>query len=314
MTDKKRPEQKTVRDMNKFAITLLCCAALAACGGNTSDTGSGDNAARLIGGGGGLGPPPAPPEDEPPEEEPPIDEEEEIVIFDDLLRVGGDVTSMVFDPERQVLTIQGDPFDFTGDFTRSPDEDVPGFTAFRSPAGEGVDPSGRPYLAYLATDAINGLSAGVVGAPFRLRTEYGGTLLSRAEVPELPSNIQMTHDGTYAAVRTLGGAQHRIQGETRLFLDFFDDRNPAIEGAILDRQNLDTGESPAQITLIFANIDENGNFRGTAYDEEEDITGNYDGIIGGEGAAASAGVLVISGTIDGVDHVERGAFIARRRD
>ena len=318
MTDKKRPEQKTVRDMNKFAITLLCCAALAACGGNTSDTGSGDNAARPIGGGGGLGPPPAPPEDEPPEEELPGE-----VAF----RGGSyqnDVVSVAYNPATETLLIEGDPFDFVGDFDRSPADDVDGFVAFRSQTS--VDPSEREYLAYLGIDADAGLEITVVGTQYRLRREFGGHEINRDAVPKLPTNEQLTHDGHYAAVRTLLFEKHRIEGQAQLFLDFFVDRpEPGIEGRIFERRNLDTGESMEDITLTFTTINPDGTFRGVAQpsrdgavDEERRLRVDYEGMIAGDGAAASAGIVVVTDggdpRIDGPADIERGAFIARRRD
>lgn len=293
--------------MNKIALTLVCCAAIAAC----SSSDPADTSASLIGGGSGTAPPDDGNGTVPPVGNGEDDDSPDTPEGDDLTRVGGDVAQVTFDPVAEVLNIQGEPFDFEGDFTRSPGDDRPGFAAYRSTTG--VDPSERNYLAFLGVDSTNDLVAGVVATPFRLRTEFGGTVLTRGEVPELPTNTQMTHDGEYAAVRTLGSAQHVIEGEARLFLDFRDDRAaPSIEGVIRDRENLTTGETPAQITLVFTEIDENGNFLGQAWDEEEDFTGFYDGMIAGDGATASGGVVVIRGVINDVDHIERGAFIARR--
>ncbi|MCC5985047.1 MAG: hypothetical protein JJU42_11845 [Rhodobacteraceae bacterium] len=290
--------------MNKMVLTLVCCAALVAC----SDSDTTGNPAGLIGGGTGATPP-GDNGDAPPDEN---DADPELPEGNDLVRVGGAVTEVTFDPDAGILNIQGEPFDFEGDFTRSEADDRPGFAAYRSTTG--VDPSERQYLAFLGVDATNALVAGVVATPYRLRTEFGGTFLSRGAVPELPTNIQMTHDGDYAAVRTLDNLQHVIQGDARLLLDFRDDRDaPSIEGVIRNRQNLTTSEALDQITLIFTEIDENGNFIGQAWDEEEDFTGFYDGMIAGDGAAATGGVVVIRGVIDNAEHIERGAFIARRQ-
>lgn len=299
-----RPEQKRSDNMKKIALTFVCCASLVACGESGL---TGDNPARFIGGSGVLGEIPTPPED--------IDDEDDTGPAEtDFVRTGGDVVSMSYDPDTDTLTIRGDPFDFAGVFARSPGDDVGEFAAFRSQTG--ADASERAYLAFLGVDNDIGISAAVVGTPYRLRTEFGGTLVARAEIPELPTNVQMTHRGDYAAVRTLGTSQHRIVGRSELYLDFFDDRDPSIEGVIRDRRNLDTDEDLPVITLVITEIDGRGNFSGDAVDEARpNERGEYDGMIAGDGALASAGVVVISydetPLLDGPEHVERGAFIAR---
>ena len=290
--------------MNKYAISFLCCAALAACGGNTSDTGSGANAARTIGGGGGVSPPP--PEDD--------GDAGNGATTRDMTRVTGDVISMTYDPETDTLNVQGDPFDFAGDFTRDASSDVPGFAAYVSPASNALvpdDASARRYLAFLGIDDTNGVSASVVATGERLDTEFGGTHVSRESIPDLPVNTQMTHRGHYASLVTEGSTVTRTRGRTELYLDFFEDRNGDIEGFI-DRIDPDTGlRSGDQIVLRITEIDEQGNFEGSARDSRAG-EGTYTGMIAGADAAATGGTLVLTNTPDG--QIERGAFLTRRVD
>lgn len=229
------------------------------------------------------------------------------------------VTSISYDPGEDTLTIQGEPFDLAGTFERVPDRDVRGFAAFENTGGA------RRYLALVRTNSEHGLSAGVVGTPVRLDNEFGGTLLARDQIPtDLPQNMEVRHVGNYAGVRNVGqndGADmsnsflHRVEGRVQLDLDFFDDRQPGVEGVVFDRRSMDQTvevEEETQnvtyedIVLRFTNIDDEGNFTGSARVSGSD-TGRYDGMIAGDDAAASAGVVVIS---EG-DEFERGGFIAR---
>ncbi len=227
----------------------------------------------------------------------------------------GNVESVTYDPDTQILNILGDPFDLAGDFVRAPERDVAGFAAFENERGF------RQYLALLRTDDENDLAAGVVGTPVRFNTEFGGTVLARGAVPDLPTNREVRHVGEYAAVRNVGtnvGADmsnsflHRVTGDVQLDLDFFSDGpTPGIEGAITNRRNLDATVqvdgrtvpvSYGDIVLVFSGIDDEGNFAGIA-DEVGGGAGSYVGVIAGTDAAASAGIVEIG--------PERGAFIAR---
>ncbi|MEB8386193.1 hypothetical protein OO012_03040 [Rhodobacteraceae bacterium KMM 6894] len=223
-----------------------------------------------------------------------------------------DVSAMTYDPATDTLTIGGDPFDLAGTFERVPQKDVRGFAAFENKTGA------RRYTALVQTDTANGLAAGVVGTPFRLDREFGGTMLARSRTPTMPTNVELTHVGDYAGVRNVGtnnGADtsesflHRVEGKVRLDLDFFDDRPMgAVEGVIYDRRSMDETEVVDEksqnvayddVVLVFTDIDAAGNFSGTA------TGGTYTGIIAGDDAAASAGVVDLG--------VERGAFIARTK-
>ncbi len=275
--------------MKNSAITLAVCGALMACsgGGGSGSGGSGQIA--------------------------PIPTAEQ--------RYTGDVTSITYDPDTDTLNVQGDPFDLSGAFRRVPGRDVRGFAAFENVGGA------RRYLALVRTDADYDLAAGVVGTPIRLDSEFGGTMLARGETPEMPREVEVTHVGSYAGVRNVGtnvGADtsgallQRTEGRVRLDLDFFADQRSAdgaragsIEGVIFDRRSMDEvvfvngRRQPVtldDVVLVFTAIDAQGNFSGTA-NGLSGGTGTFDGMIAGEGAAASAGVVVFG--------TERGAFIAR---
>jgi len=253
-----------------------------------------------------------------------------------------EVTSITYDSATETLTIAGDPFDSAGTFKRAPKRDVRGFAAFENEAGF------RDYLALVRVDADHNLAAGVVGTPFRLDNEFGGTVLARGAAPTLPTNREVRHIGDYAGVRNEGtnvgddmsnSFLHRVEGRVQLDLDFFTDRQSAgIEGVITNRRNMDgtttrevqvdvpvvgrPGQTStetrqiaeeityADIVLQFTGIDENGNFSGIAVGGGE--RGLYDGMIAGNNAAASAGIVVIQDT-SGMP-LERGAFIARATD
>ncbi|NYS24013.1 hypothetical protein HUK65_03340 [Rhodobacteraceae bacterium 2376] len=306
--------------MNRFAITLLCCAALAACGSKTSDTGTGDNAARPIGGGGGLNP--APPADD-------DTGDRNGATAEDLVRVGGDVILMTYDPETDTLNVQGDPFDFIGDFTRDQGSDLPGFAAYVSPDSNvdvPGDASARQYLAFVGIDSENAVSAAVVATGVRLGTEFGGTYVGRDSIPDLPVNTQMTHRGSYAGLLTRGSSVTRTRGRTELYLDFYDDRNGDIEGFI-DRVDVETGvRTGERIVLVITDIDEFGSFEGSAVgvldglDDRDGLDiresqGTYTGLIAGDHAAATGGTLVLELDDPSLPRViERGAFLARRVD
>jgi len=289
--------------MNKIALTLVCCAAIAAC----SSSDPADTSASLIGGGSGT----APPDNgngENGDAAPPLAVPAPIQSGTNEERTGGNVLSMNYDADAGILTIRGDPFDFAGDFTRSEGEDVDGFMAFRSLTG--VDESERLYLALFGRDDDNGVEAAVVATPFRLETTFGGTHIRRDAVPDLPVDVQMTHRGEYAGVRTAGERPTQIaQGRATLYLDFYEDIAPGgIEGLIHDRRIVETGEELQEIVLVFTGLDEEGNFTGVALDRPDGNLGAYDGFIAGEDAAAAGGVLVIN--TEGA--FERGAFLTRR--
>ncbi|PZX46304.1 hypothetical protein LY56_01277 [Roseinatronobacter thiooxidans] len=254
-----------------------------------------------------------------------------------------EVTSITYDSATETLTILGDPFDLAGTFKRAPKRDVRGFAAFENEGGA------RNYLALVRVDSDNNLAAGVVGTPFRLDNEFGGTVLARGAAPTLPTNREVRHVGDYAGVRNVGTNNgddmsnsflHRVEGRVQLDLDFFTDRQSAgIEGVITNRRNMDgttTREVEVEVPVIgrpgqtttetrqiaeeityqdivlqFTGIDENGNFSGIAAVGGQPV-GLYDGMIAGNNAAASAGIVVIQ---EGSPvSLERGAFIARATD
>ncbi|MFU8897589.1 MAG: hypothetical protein ACNA7L_01735 [Roseinatronobacter sp.] len=226
------------------------------------------------------------------------------------------VQGIAYNSATQILTIKGDPFDSAGTFRRAPTRDVEGFMAFENDAGA------RDYLAFVGVDTVHGLTAGVVGTPFQFDNEFGGTALERDRRPTLPTNREVRHLGDYAGVRNEGTNNgvdmsnsflHRVEGQVELNLDFFADRQtPSVEGAISNRRNMDVdGVTYADIVLQFTGIDENGNFSGIAAVGGQPV-GLYDGMIAGNNAAASAGIVVIQ---DGSPvSLERGAFIARATD
>lgn len=225
-----------------------------------------------------------------------------------------EVISIAYDAAAETLVIQGDPFDLAGTFVRAAASDVAGFTAFQNDGGA------RTYTALIRTDLVNDLTAGVVGTPVKLNNEFGGTVLRRGAVPDLPVNREIRHTGDYAGLRNVGvndGADmsnsflQRVEGRVALDLDFFQDRgSPGIEGVISNRRNLDDGnQALPDIVLEFNIIDSEGNFSGVA-DGGVLGGGSYDGMIAGPGAAASAGIVVI-GT---GNQIERGAFTARIPD
>lgn len=229
-----------------------------------------------------------------------------------------DVTSITYDPTTDTLKVAGDPFDLAGTFRRVSDQDVRGFAAFENEGGA------RTYLALVRTDAEHGLAAGVVGTPFRLDNEFGGTMLARDRIPNMPQNVEVTHTGSYAGIRNVGsndGADtsesylHRVEGRVRLDLDFFGDNTRGVEGVITDRRSLDqtveVGDETRAVTyddvvLRFNSISDEGVFEDGAAAVRGAVVGEYDGIIAGDDAGASAGVLVM------VDEgeLERGGFIA----
>jgi len=232
-------------------------------------------------------------------------------------RYSGDVDSISYNPTTGTLTVLGDPFDLAGTFSRRPQRDVRGFAAFENDGGA------RRYLALVRTDPDHGLSAGVVGTPFRLDNEFGGTMLARDKTPELPRNVEVRHVGDYAGIRNVGtndGADmsnsflHRVEGRVQLDLDFFAD-SPGIEGVIFNRLSVDEtvmiDDKKRNITyddvvLRFTTFDDEGNFEGDAA-VSGTVLGRYDGMIAGDDAAASAGVLVMVES----GELERGGFIAR---
>ncbi|MGI3212884.1 hypothetical protein ACROSR_17440 [Roseovarius tibetensis] len=240
---------------------------------------------------------------------------ESIPIADE--RYSGDIESISYDPDSDTLIVQGEPFDVAGRFNRVSERDVRGFAAFENEGGA------RRYLALVRTDGTHGVSAGVVGTPVRLDREFGGTVLTRADIPELPRNVQVRHVGDYAGIRNVGSNDggdmtdsflHRVEGRVQLDLDFAD-RIPSVEGVIRDRRSLDqTVEVEEEVRNVqyddvvmqFTSIDIEGNFTGVAAVNKVDV-GAYDGMIAGDDAAASAGVVIIR---EG-DELERGAFIAR---
>lgn len=248
-------------------------------------------------------------------------------------RFSGDVQLMVYDPSTDTLAILGDPFDSNdpfdpddpfdreGNFERVPEKDVRGFAAFENPQGV------RRYTALVRTDPDTGLSAGVVGTPFRLDSEFGGTMLAREATTTRPENTELTYRGDYAGVRNVGinvGADdsnsflYRIEGQVRIDIDYFLD-SPDVEGVIFDRRSMDqTVEIDGDLRSVeYADVvlrstsrsggtfDADGFFEGAARINQSNV-GRYVGYTSGDDAAAVAGVIDI---VDGGER-ERGAFIA----
>ena len=256
------------------------------------------------------------------------------------------VERIFYNPATETLTIQGDPFDLAGTFRRAPNRDVRGFAAFENDGGA------RNYLALVRTDTEHGLAAGVVGTPFKLDNEFGGTVLARGATPVLPVNREVRHRGDYAAVRNVGrndGADmsnsflHRVEGQVHLSLDFFDDRpRPGIEGVITNRRNMDgttTREvevevevkevrmpgQPTRTTTETRQVVEEITYadivlRFTGIDENGNFTGVAavgDSVVGlYDGMIAGSNAAASAGivVIRQDNELERGAFIARAQD
>lgn len=298
-----------VFEMKTKIMVIACSSALAACGTDDPDSTRFANSGEVA-------------------SIPTTEQRYNLVSGDEPEYSNSEVTSISYDPATDTLTVEGDPFDLTGDFERTPQKDVRGFAAFQNEGGA------RRYLALVRTDVENDVSAAVVGTPVRLDNEFGGTMLARGAIPDLPKKTEVRHVGSYAGLRNVGvndGADmsnsslHRVEGRVQLDLDFFDDRQPGVEGVIFDRRSMDqtvevdeeTGETRnvtyEDVVLRFTNIDDNGNFiddenlRGGEAAVGGTVVGRYDGMIAGDGAAASAGVVVIT---EG-DELERGGFIAR---
>ncbi len=275
-------------------VSAACVSLLAACGGGSDDSSPRPDPERFAGSG-QIG-----------------------VIPTADQRFSGDVQSMVYDPSTDTLTILGDPFASDGEFVRVPEKDVRGFAAFENEGGT------RRYTALVRTDSLSGLSAGVVGTPVRFNNEFGGTMLARADTPTVPLNVELTHVGSYAGIRNVGrnvgdddsnSFLHRVEGQVRINLDFFDDRPAgAIEGVIFDRISMDqTVEIDddllnviyEDIVLEFTDIDSQGRFSGIA--AGGGISGTYAGVTSDDQASATAGVIEMQGG----GELERGAFITQ---
>ncbi|WP_084862803.1 hypothetical protein [Salibaculum halophilum] len=311
-------------------ITALSLALLAGCGGDgtnpfqeETDGQTGGGADPDAGGGDGTGGEAAPDGGVSPDSVPD--------------NVGNNVQSVNYDEASGTFRVTVNSLDTTprtATYDRTPQLDVPGYTAFSVQE----DPLDRFFIGLAATSSDDTSSGAVVLDGGQFNKVFGGAYFERngpysPHVPEQPANGLVSYAGDYAGLSNLTVADgnpdnllaavpagtdpelhpaqpSRVTGQVFLNADFSDG---SVNGAIFDRVLEESATSLPSVVLVPepGNLDgQAGTFTGTVETPEQDPIGDYAGVFGGEGATSMSGGISIEGYLDNVENeLEYGVFV-----
>lgn len=252
--------------------------------------------------------------------------------------IGNNVDAVEYDAANGTFEVTVTSLDTTpanATYNRTPQLDVPGYTAFSIQE----DPLDRFFIA-LAANSTDGSTTGAVvldGGQFN--KVFGGAYFERTgsyspHVPDQPDNGLVSYAGEYAGLSnifvpegnpanltddtgtagldpdTLPKQASTVTGDVFLNADFTDN---TINGAITDREIVELGIALPNVILVAepGNIDAGaGTFAGTAEAPDQTVIGDYAGIFGGDGATSLSGAIKIEGYLDGVENeLEYGIFV-----
>ncbi|WP_323766712.1 thymidylate synthase [Marinovum sp.] len=300
--------------MNRFVVSLIAATALGACTGSTGK----DN----------------PFEEDPEDTEEPAAAAINEALASNLGRVsapGGDTITV------EITALDGTPLSTS--FTRNTALDTNGYLAYTTQE----DPLDRLFVVLAAASLDGSVIAGVATDGGQFNTFQGGGYYDRDgsfDPPALgnsPGEGQVSYAGNYAGLTNLTssagsnllpvppgtdptllpGEPSRVAGTIFLNANFADN---AVNGAIYDRVLISSADGSLlpldDLALLVSEIDANGEFFGEVEIDDGDPdnagagVGNYGGIFGGEDASSVAGLVSISGHIDGIDNEhEYGVFV-----
>ena len=253
------------------------------------------------------------------------------------------VDSILYSARNQTINVTMTGVDSTpaaASFVRNAALDVPGYEAFTVQE----DALDRFFIALAAESADGSVQAGVAGDGGQFTRFYAGTHYSRTggfDAPPVtgtgPGTGQVSYAGTYAGVTNLGlmrdpdtGAHTigsdqtldvpagtdeslfphqaaRVSGDIFLNANFADN---LVNGAVYNREIVDTNMALATIYLVDGAIDANGTFTGAINLEDHTVVGDFAGVFGGTDAASVAGTTHLSGFEDAFDNEEEyGVFV-----
>lgn len=259
--------------------------------------------------------------------------------------LAGNVRSASFDPTAGTLTIEGlnlDDVPFTAVYRRAASLDRPGYTAFSVQQ----DPLDRHFTAYAAQSGNSGsVRAAVAGSAGPRNRSFLGADFERDgnfDPPDVtPTTGLVSYAGNYVGVTNIGDVNGpdllpvpgsvaeelripqalTITGEVFMNADFADNR---VEGNIVRRTLVETGQGLPSLVLIASSIGANGTFEGEVEydvgDPRSNTTqfinvGSYGGVLGGRDSDGMAGAIVLeqfdgSGNPLGFEsELEHGIFV-----
>ncbi|WP_076483699.1 hypothetical protein [Rhodobacter aestuarii] len=211
--------------------------------------------------------------------------------------------------------------------------DLSGYTAFRMQE----DALDRLFVALGAVSTDGSVQAVTVGDGGQFNTYFAGGAYDRSGTFDRPTGDgtagsgQVSYAGSYVAVTNMGAPRDggaddvalpitagtdtsltprqpvRVQGDIFLNANFSDN---SINGAIYNRQLVDTNYALVDVILVPGTINDDGTFEGVAeYDTRAPI-GTYGGIFGGTDAHSVAGLVHLTEFDTTIDNEqEHGVFV-----
>lgn len=218
----------------------------------------------------------------------------------------------VYDPATQTLRIRLASLDaspLTATYTRTPALDVAGYEAYVVQETT----LQRKFVALFKASERGTVQAGVVADGGQFNRYFGGGTYSRMDLFTMPDSGLASYVGSYAGVITLNNpddpaAPMRTEGTIVINADFTD---MSVNGGVIDRSIVETGEELASLALVVTDITANGDFQGNVefLGDPNRTIGTYGGLFGGVGASDLAGVLVIRPIADEDQIFEHGVFV-----
>jgi hypothetical protein len=278
--------------IRSIAPLAAAAFALAACDGNP------------FGAGGPT--PPTPPSDDP-----------EIAA-----RLRQNVAGAAFDPATGTLrvdlrSLDGTPVSAT--YARTPALDTNGFLAYTAQETS----SQRLFLALVRRGAAGATEALTVADGGQFANSFGGGTYQRLGAFTMPGSGLASYSGGYVGLLNTGATvpgpgpgfdpqqSFRVTGEMLLNADF-NAGNAAVNGAVRNRQVVETGAALPDVFLWVAEVNPDGRFQGSVRLTPSEIVGDYGGTFGGLGASEVAGVMVFNPIPGERDLREHGAFVLPR--
>jgi hypothetical protein len=245
--------------------------------------------------------------------------------------VSGNLTEVNYNPENDTVTVQIASLDTTpveARYRRNEDLDIRGYRAYSVQE----DPLDRMFIALVQTARDGSTEGGVVMDGGQFNRFFGGAFYRRIGdyepfAPSQPDNGLVSYAGRYAgltnidaprpgeilpvppgtAVGNIPGQPSRVSGEIFINADFADE---TINGAVTNREIVDTGLALADVILIATDIQSNGSFVGTVEDPGLNTIGDYAGAFGGDGATSLSGGLSIDDYLENIENeFEYGTFV-----
>jgi hypothetical protein len=199
------------------------------------------------------------------------------------------------------------------EYTRNPNLDVPGYTAY----SQQEDPLDRMFIAMVAQSADGSVTGALVMDGGQFNKYFGGIHFEQngrytPHVPEQPNNGLVSYAGSYVGMLNgdaprpnealpvdpgtdpalVPGQAIRVEGQVFLNVDFADNM---VNGVIYDRTAIDIAAGLPDVVLIPTEVAAAGTFEGTAENPEQEEIGSYAGVFGGVGATSVAGGIYLNG-------------------